>query len=279
MAREPGITQDQVSKAAERIRASGQKPTARAIREQLGTGSMATVLRFFQAWQDAQVRPAEVPVALPQGLQRGLIDFVAVEVERGRSELLTELETAKTANADLILESERQALQIQNLESLLEAAYAEKASLTGRLGQIEGERDEARSEAASERAAAESARTELAKSMLRLEAMPRLEKELDETRGELKMEREERAMAVQSAAVAEAKLQGAIEARLMIERTLADAQKHGQASDEEISLLRQELKAAGVELKAARTPVPSTATPRTKLRSSPSVVPRGSKKP
>lgn len=190
MAREPGITQDQVSKVAEKIREEGGRPTARAIRERLGTGSMATVLKFFQAWQDAQVRPAEAPVALPQGLQRGLIEFVATEVERGRSELLAELETARQANADLILESERQALQIQNLESLLEGVYAEKASLTGRLGQIEGERDEARGEAASERTAAESARTELAKSMLRLEAMPRLEKELDATRGELEKERE-----------------------------------------------------------------------------------------
>lgn len=79
MVREPGITQDQVSKVAEKIRDEGARPTARAIRERLSTGSMATVLKFFQAWKDAQVHPAEAPVALPLGLQRGLIEFVALE--------------------------------------------------------------------------------------------------------------------------------------------------------------------------------------------------------
>lgn len=83
---------------------------------------------------------------------------------------------------------------------------------------------------------------------------------------------------MQAAAVAEARLEGAIESRAMIERTLADAQKHVSAADEEISGLRLELKAAGVELKAAQTAAPIATPVRTKLRSSPAVVVRPPKK-
>lgn len=211
MAREPNITQDQVSKVAEQIRDAGGRPTARSIRERLGTGSMATVLKFFQAWQDAQVRPAEMPVALPQSLQRGLLEFVAAEVERSKAELRADLEIANQANADLIVESERQAAIVENLTATLEGAYAEKAELSGRLAQVEAERDEARHDATTERAAAESARTDLAKALLRLEAMPRLEEDLKRARDGLETERAARVKAEQASAVAVTKSDAARE--------------------------------------------------------------------
>jgi len=80
MAREATITQEQVNAAADAIRASGAKPTARAIRDQLGSGSMATVLKFLQVWQAGQVKPAAQDVTLPPALTRRLVDFIG----RGR---------------------------------------------------------------------------------------------------------------------------------------------------------------------------------------------------
>ncbi|WP_207002566.1 DNA-binding protein [Trinickia mobilis] len=276
MAREPNITQDQVSKAAESIRDAGGRPTARAIRERLGTGSMATVLKFFQAWQDAQVRPAEPPVVLPQALQRGLLDFVAAEVDRSRTELRAELDIANQANADLILESERQALTVENLTASLEAVHGEKAELSGRLGQVEAERDAARQDAAAERQAAESARTELAKALLRLEAMPRLENDLGDVRRELEAERTARVNAEQSAAVAIAKLEASIEARQAAERGLEEAKRHEQAKDSELSALRQELKDAQSDAAALRADLMATVKPRSR---GPLTTPRQRKKP
>ncbi|MBN3783265.1 mucin-associated surface protein [Burkholderia sp. Ac-20345] len=244
MAREPNITQEQVSKVAKQITDEGGRPTARAIREQLGTGSMATVLKFFQAWQNAQVRPAEAPVALPQSLQRGLLEFVAAEVERSKAELQADLEIANQANADLILESERQAAIVENLTATLESAYAEKAELSGRLAQVEAERDEARNEAAAERAAAESARTDLAKALLRLEAMPRLEEDLKAVRDALEKERAARVKAEQEAAVAAAKSEAAREAQHVLERTLEEARQHGREREAELVEVRADLKDA-----------------------------------
>ncbi|MFL9951123.1 DNA-binding protein [Paraburkholderia agricolaris] len=276
MAREPNITQDQVSRAAENIRDAGGRPTARAIRERLGTGSMATVLKFFQAWQDAQVRPAEAPVVLPQALQRGLLDFVAAEVDRSRAELHAELDIANQANADLIVESERQSLIVENLTASLEAAHAEKAELAGRLGQVEAERDAAREEAAAERAAAESARTDLAKALLRLEAMPRLEKDLDEVRHELEAERAARVSAEQSAAVASAKLEASLDARQAVERSLDESKRYAQDKDAELTSVRTELREAHTaadtlraELLAAVRPKTRRALPVTQTRKKP----------
>lgn len=243
MAREPGITQDQVSKAAESIRESGGRPTARAIRERLGSGSMATVLKFLQVWQDTQVRPAEVPVALPAGLQRGLLEFVADEVERSRSDVLAELEIAKQTNTDLIAEAERLSLSIGNLEAALEQALVEKAGLSGRLGQVEAERDAARQDATAERQAAESARTAQAQLALRLEAMLRLEKDLNDARQAAETERQARVGAEQAAAVAAAKLEGAIEARSMMEHALAESRQREREKEQEVTMLRREIRA------------------------------------
>ncbi|WP_052007259.1 DNA-binding protein [Burkholderia paludis] len=231
MANEPNISQEKVSKVAEQIRDAGGRPTVRAIRERLGTGSMTTVLKFFQVWQDAQIRPAEVPVVLPHAVQRGVLDFVAAEVERGRAELRTDLEIANQVNADLVLEFERQAAVGENLSASLVRADAEKAELSGRLARMEAERDEARRGAAAERAAAESVRLDLARALLRLEALSRLEADLKAAREGLEQERVARMKADQAAAVAAAKSDAARDAQQVLERTLEAFRLHGREKE------------------------------------------------
>jgi DNA repair exonuclease SbcCD ATPase subunit len=242
MAREPSITQEQVSRAAETIRDAGGRPTARAIRERLGAGSMATVLKLFQAWQGAQIRPAEEPGSLPQSLQRGLLDFVAAEVERSRLELRTELDIANQTNADLIVECERLGLIVENLTAALEAVHAEKAELAGRLTQVETDLDGCRHEAATERQGAEVARTELAKALLRLEAMPRLEGDLVVARKDAAAERVGRVDAEQASAVALAKLDAAIEARKQLDAALLEAKERETVVRAELVSVRADLK-------------------------------------
>ena len=80
MARDATISQQEVDAVAEQLRVGGERPTARAVRERLGRGSMATVLRYLQVWQAGQARPVDSAVALPPALQRSLVDFVGQEV-------------------------------------------------------------------------------------------------------------------------------------------------------------------------------------------------------
>jgi len=230
MAREATITQEQINAAADTIRASGTKPTARAVREAVGGGSMATVLKLLQVWQGGQVRVEEGPVVLPAGLQRALVDFIGQEVAGAKADLQSDLVASQQANGDLISESERQASTIELQAAALESAQAEKAELAGRLAQVESDLVRATEDIAGERQASEHARTELAKSQLRLEALPRIEAEADHLRVELATERTAKVAAEQSAAVAAQKVAG-LTARLGDAQARIDAaEKKDQAN-------------------------------------------------
>lgn len=224
MARESTITQEQVNAAADGLRAADIKPTVRAVREKLGnTGSNATVMRLLAVWQSGQVRPAETPITLPAGLQRALVDFVAQAVAAGKADLAAELAELQQVNADLASESERQALALAAREEDLEAASRERDVQAGRARQLSGDLVSEREDAAREREAAELARTELAKAQLRLEAMPRLEADLERVRAALEQERTARSAAEQAAAVARATQEGEAKALAKAEKDLAKA--------------------------------------------------------
>lgn len=235
MAREATITQEQVNAAADAIRASGSKPTARAVRDHLGTGSMATVLKLLQVWQAGQVKPAAQDVTLPAQMQRYLVDFVGQEVAAARADLQADLAAAQQAQADLIAEAERQASTINGLTEELDQANSDKAEQAGKLGQMETDLATAREEAIRERQAAEVARTELAKAQLRLEALPRIEAEADRLRAELEIERTARVAAEQSAAVFAARMEEIKAHAASDAKHLADTRSRADRSAEELS--------------------------------------------
>ena len=207
MGRESVITQEEVNAVADQLRATGAKPTARAVREALGGGSMATVLKHLQLWQSRQVRPPETQAVLPQGLQRALVDFIAQEVASAKVTLESDLVAAQQANQDLIAESERQAAALDREQTAVESLQAEKAELSGRLVQLTKDLEDARADADAQREAAEHARTEKAKCELRLEGVPRLETEIERLKAAFELERNAKVVAEQAAAVALARLE------------------------------------------------------------------------
>ena len=250
MAREAMITQEQVNAVADSIRAGGSKPTARAVREALGGGSMATVLKYLQAWQAAQVRTAETPVVLPAGLQRVLVDFVAQEVASAKAGLQDDLVAVKQANGDLISESERQALTIEMQAESLEALQAKNAALAGRLAQLDSDLAKVVDDVAGERQAGEHARTELAKAQLRLEALPKFEAEADRQRARLEAERTAKIAAERAAAVAAAKLEGMTDRAHKAEARVEKAESQAAQAAGELSGARVRAQAQQVALDA-----------------------------
>ncbi|MBS7350802.1 MAG: DNA-binding protein [Comamonas sp.] len=207
MGRESVITQEEVNSVADQLRATGAKPTARAVREALGGGSMATVLKHLHVWQSHQVRAPDTQAVLPVGLQRALEDFIAQEVASAKVTLEADLVTAQQANQDLIAESERLAAALEREQSAVKTLQADKAELSGRLGQLTKDLEEVRAEAVAQREAAEHARTEKAKLELRLEGVPRLEAEIERLKVALESERSAKVVAEQQAAVAQARLE------------------------------------------------------------------------
>ena len=94
--------------------------------------------------------------------------------------------------------------------------------MQGRIAQTESELVQARRETGREREDAAIARIDLAKALLRLEAMPRLENDLEELRVDLKAERQARSEATQHAAVLEAKLEAARDRAVQAEAFTSD---------------------------------------------------------
>ncbi len=221
MGREATVTPEQVHAVADAIKAEGGKPTLRAVRERLGTGSMGTIAKLLQQWKANQERQAAAELVLPPGLQRAVLDFMAAELSAARAPLEADLAEQQQTAADLAAENERQADIIAELSESLDALAAEKAAAEGKAGQLAADLDGAKEDAARERQAAEAARTELAKAVLRLEAMPRLEAELVAIRADLEKERQGRIEAEQKAAVLTAQ-------KADLDGRLADAKKEAE---------------------------------------------------
>lgn len=206
MARDATISQQEVDAVAEQLRVAGERPTARAVRERLGRGSMATVLRYLQVWQAGQARPVDSAVALPPALQRSLVDFIGQEVASAKAALEAELALAQQVNADLIGESERQAVALDEMDKALEALRYERAEVLGRQAQLAADLTASQQAAEAQRQAAEAARTESATQRVHLDRLPRLEAEIEQLRTALDGERAARVVAEQAVAVAAAKL-------------------------------------------------------------------------
>lgn len=266
MARESTITLDQVVAAADSIKALGGKPTARAVREALGTGSMATVLKLLQQWQDRQMRTPESPMALPVGLQRALVDFIGQEVAGAKADLQADLVDARQANADLIAESERQASTIEIQAEALESVQVDRAGLSGRLAQVESDLAKSGDDVAAERQAAEHARIELAKAQLRLEAVPRIESEIEKVRAELLETRAKAAELHEAAAVATAKLEAAEAARTKAETQIEVAAAREAATAKALENERVSVQACQARLESAARELAAAGASVTKAR-------------
>jgi len=207
MGRETSITVEQVSAVASRLQSAGDKPTARAVRAALGAGSMATVVKHLQAWRADQKPHTEATISLPLGVQRTLMDFVAGEVAAAREEVVAELEDARQAVADLILEADQQREEIAQLEQAISVVQNERSKHAGRCQQLELDVAELRDTVQSGRTELDKALAENARSTIRLEQVPRLESELEKLRTSFEAEHLARIAAEQAAAVAIARFE------------------------------------------------------------------------
>jgi len=192
MGREATITYEQVAAAADTISAEGGRPTLRSVRDRLGSGSLGTVQKLLAQWQASHTRSAEVSMALPPSVQRSILDFMAQEIAAQRADIEARLAEAQQAAADLAVENERQGAVIEGLEKAMDVERQEKSKISGQVTQLQADLDAVRAELARERQVAEAGRVELAKALLRLEAVPRMEAELERLREALEAERKAR---------------------------------------------------------------------------------------
>jgi chromosome segregation ATPase len=249
MAREATITPEQVATAAEQIKSSGAKPTARAVREALGGGSMATVLKFLQQWQGGQARASEqIDDTLDPGIAKAISNTIAARVQAATNEATSRLADLQAETANLIQENERQAQEIEILQQKIDAQGGDLASALGRVTQLQTELSQVRQERDGKAQEAEQARTELAKATLRLEGVPRLEAEVERLRMEMVESQALAARLHEEAAVAVAKQEAAEQSRekaekllIVTQSSLKDAQDGARSATEAAAELRGQL--------------------------------------
>lgn len=232
MARESTISFEQVSVAADRIKAQGTKPTARNVREALGTGSMATVLKFLQQWQGGQMRQSQaIDDTIDPVIARAISNQIAVKVQESTADATARLADLQAEADAIIAENERQAADIETQTFELSALQEQYAALSGRAKQLEADATRTAGELDVERKAAEAARVELAKAELRLEAVPRIEAEIEKVRAELSQARVQATEQHETAAVATAKLESEVAQRKNLEVQLAEAVRQREEAE------------------------------------------------
>lgn len=151
-----GVTQDQVTHAADALLARGERPTIEKVRAELGTGSPNTLLRLLEVWWaelagrlDAQAR-AQLP-SVPEPVQRAMMTLwseAVVESRRDAEARLVEreqalaareagmqhqLEAARSADAAVKEERSRAIADLAHAATALEQERQHAAALQGSL--------------------------------------------------------------------------------------------------------------------------------------------------
>lgn len=248
-----GIGLEQVAAAADALVGEGQQPSIRAVRERLGTGSMNTIQKHLSAWRAS--RPSVAPVhELPPALSAA----IAAEIERAAARVRADYEArlqaaqgeaAELATAGEMIEGERDAMveQVARLtrerDTLAGKAEQQAADLADQAQRIEREQQ-----------AAESARVDLAKALLKIEAQAeRLVEQATEAerlRAALADSQRARTAAEQQAAVLAARLEASAERMAMAEARIEQMQQ--QATQAAQALEEARRTAAEAREQAAR---------------------------
>jgi chromosome segregation ATPase len=206
------ITEDTVAAAARQLVEGGEKPSVRKVTALLGGGSPNLVAPLLKAWKESQPRLKAAEIQLDPRIT-ALIAEQVLEAARNAG---AESDSRATVAEDDLEFCQAEAIELkQEIERLLgelQASQDQAQRQAALIMSVQGERDREQKEhaaaikevheaAAREREEAEKSRQALARAELRLEAVPRLEAEIERLRGALEASEAARHQAEKSAAV------------------------------------------------------------------------------
>lgn len=132
MAREATVNYGQVAAIADSMTAAGQRPSARTIRERIGTGSMGTIHKFLTQWRGKTPSEDEQEVsALPSTISRAIADFVATEIATANEGIQEELEAAKADAESLAQDNEVLENRLEMTKNTVDDLSVKNAKLSG----------------------------------------------------------------------------------------------------------------------------------------------------
>lgn len=217
------VTEASVAEAARRLVEAGQKPTLAAVLGLLGGGSQNLASRLLREWKERQPKIRAAEFQIDPRISELIVEQLSVVSKSAAAEAEARADEAEESLKLCEAEAEDLQGQVESLDAALARLQDQHQqqgglvqALRGEIADVrtdaekqvaaakaEAERQvgEARAELERERAAAMAANQELARATLRLEAMPRLEAEIERLRGALEASESARHQAEKSAAV------------------------------------------------------------------------------
>lgn len=252
-----GITYEEVARVAASIAARGERPSNRSVRAELGTGSMGTISRYMSKWLEAQPEPKAKRHEIPAALIESLNDEIDRQAAADKADLNAQISTLKgdkaaleeenafyeeardTLAAELELAKAKTEQQVGIIEQLRAEIVKTEAEATEAIAKAQADAADAvakaNAELLKERADAISARQELARAELRLEALPHLQAEIQRIQDKLDGEASHVKHLEKTLAVAEVEKREAIARAEAADKRESEAQKAHQVALEKAS--------------------------------------------
>ena len=134
-----GITQQQVAAAVAALTARGERATIRAVRAELGTGSLGTIQRYM-----LQPQPTgSVPAELSPDVLRSLANEVQRVTAAAVADLRTQLQTADIDRAALAADVDRLAQELADAVAARDVAQRDLAVTRATLEGVQARLDDA----------------------------------------------------------------------------------------------------------------------------------------
>jgi len=271
MARTSTITFGQVAQIADAMKAAGNRPTARAVRERIGSGSMGTIHKLLQQWQgkaseaDEETEAAE----LPMHIQNALMDFIGTEIATACEPINEELQAAKEAAEELATENERLARLIETLEKDSYNAEMARSSEKARADALHRELAEAKAHLAEANARNTEYLRDLDRSQRQTEMFASYGPDLEKARTALASSESARIEAERNAAVLTAQLTAKTEMANELGERLKAAESLASSKDTELKQANNFYQACAARLEAAAREIESLKGNKAKAKPTP----------
>lgn len=264
MARISNITFGQVAQIADTLKAAGTRPTARAVRERIGSGSMGTIHKLLQQWQgkaSADDDESEAS-ALPDHIQKALMDFIGTEIATACEPINDELQEAKEAAEQIAEENIRLETVIDRLQRERDEVQNNYASLKGSIAEIRQEASEAKTQWKN----IQTSNTELLRELDRAQHQIEMLASLGEKNAVLQKDNEGLAKLYTTAekerAVLSAQLEAKTEKVNELNERMKTAESRNSQKDEELKQANNHYQACAARLEAAAREIDSLRKPK-----------------
>lgn len=271
MARTSNITFGQVAAIADAMKAAGTRPTARAVRERIGSGSMGTIHKLLQQWAGkvAEADDEDDSPELPSSIASTLMDFVSTQVAEACEPLNEELQAAKDAANQIAEDNERMHIafdeQGRELVNMLEKFAASNATLE----QTRAVLADHESEVFKLRAQVSELLLELDRSKRQTEMLASMQPDLVEAQNRLAEARKGREDAQRDAAVLGAQLAAKTEQANDLAERLKTCESRADRQTEELKQANNHYQACAARLEAAAREIESLKISKAKTPTTP----------